>query len=193
MDATQTERVPKRIRIMLLVTVLLTFGAVGLVVIGRAVIQQSLRHLDFGNPTNQRAALTKVLDAVQIAARAQSDKCRVVLDESSLGDLDREAKMLILADLLRVYQADFGKVPHSVGDLQAGLYGSDEANKSAMNKLQDYWFVYDDTSAWFVLGYGGWRPSSVDLSTLAASAGRIEKFHKLGEHEVLFIPGEKCP
>jgi hypothetical protein len=148
--------------------------------------------MDFGNPAHQKAALTKVLDAAQVAVQAQSEKCRVVMDESSLGNLDQESKMLVLANRLRIYQAEIGQAPRTIGDLQDGLSGSNKTNKSALDELRDYWFVYDDTSGWFVLGRGGWRPSIADLSTLAAGAGRIEKFHKLGEHEVLFIPRENC-
>src|SRR5260370_19038527 len=162
MDSTKNEAVYKRMRKILLATLFFTVCAIGLVMFGRLVMRLKLRQMDFGNPSNQRAALAKVLDSAQVAVNARPEKCRVVLDESSLGNSDQEAKMLLLADLLRIYQAESGKAPRSVSELQKDLSGSNEA-KSVIDQLRDYWFVYDDTSAWVVLGYGGWRPFTGNL------------------------------
>lgn len=151
----------------------------------------SLRHIRLGlfTPADVQmllSAANEARDAVE-----QHKACVLPIDESSLGNRTQEAEMLYLAAMLDLYRAKFGMAPRTLADLDR-LRDFGKANRLDGLRLEKDCSVYLDPSGATAVSCGGTRPSNTDLAKLISSAEYVQKFYRLGNSEVLYVPVPKC-
>jgi hypothetical protein len=176
----------KQMRVTSVVAVVLIVAVTGFVV----YVRMSIQHLGFLNPSDVKMLMSAV-DTAR-AAVVRDKACLFTIDESSIGDTRKEAEMLYVAAMLDLYRAKFGTSASSIADLDR-LSDFNRASKLNANQLAKDCSVYVDPSGSSVVSCGGARPADADLALFMRSADYVEKFHKVGEHEILYVPAQKCP
>jgi hypothetical protein len=175
----------KLTRFAVLILVVVTIGVMGLVFYVRA----SIHHLGFLTTSDVERLLSAANEAHAVAA--QNKACLFTIDESSLGDKGHEAEMLYVAAMLDLYKAKLGVAARSLADLDK-LRDFNQSNRLDRRRLQKDCAVYVDPSGATVVSCVGSKPSTTELARLASGAEYVQKFYRLGQGEVLYIPAAKC-
>jgi hypothetical protein len=175
----------KRSRALLVVVLTLATGVVGFI----AYVRASIHHLGFLTTSDVKVLLSAANEAR--AEVAQNKACLFSIDESSVGDKKQEAEMLYIAAMLDLYRAKFGVAARSLGDLDR-LRDFQQRSRLDTRRLQEDCYVYIDPSSASVVTCRGEKPSDIELARVMRTAEYVQRFYRLGESEVLYIPAPKC-
>jgi hypothetical protein len=118
----------------------------------------------------------------------QNKRCSFTIDQSSLGNKQQEAEMLYIASMLDLYRARFGVAARTMSD----LLKLNEISKSDWNRWNKTCYFYVDSSSASVVTCGRNLPSDAELTQLARRLDPIQRFYKIKDAEVLYIPTPRC-
>jgi hypothetical protein len=178
----------KTVRLVLVATLICVVGAIA----AFTYVAYSLRHVHPGFFSVEDVGILMKAAQTARAAIAEERKCRFTIDESSIGDRKREAEMSYLAAMIDLYRVKFGTTPTKIADLN-DLPGFGENNRSNVGHLEKECAIHTDPGGASVVACGTGELANADLGSLFRMGKDVEKFYRVGDDEVLFIPSPKCP
>ena len=174
----------KRLIALLIVVLILAIGACGFI----AYMKISLKHVEFLTPSAVDKLIAMVNKEVK---KAQANGCGFPIDTSSLGDLNREEKMLQVASLSNFYFAQFNQSPGRIEDLRK-LGQLNPKFQDNVNELVDHCVIYEYANGATVVSCGIRKPASEVVIGKLRSEADTERFYRIDSGEALFIPAPKC-